>query len=314
MLKFLITPVEACQAWDSLPSDWRQEIDPTLTFGAVKEKSQLTQLLGKVDAAVLGLERIDGEVLCDTKQLKIISRFGVGYDSIHLEALRGKGIRLTNTPGAMTPGVVRQTIAFLLAGCHRLTLHDRRIKNGEWSRLPNAAPSETTLGLVGLGRIGREVARIAQFLGFRVAAYNRSPFDFPGIVRHTTLQALVEASAVISLHLPLNEETSGMISARNLPWFKERGFINTSRGGLVVERDLLQSLDRGEPAWYATDVFAQEPPTGVSLDLARHERVLATPHVAAMDRETAATMLYRAVGNALHSLKGHHEKVETYVL
>ena len=146
MVKILITPAEACQAWDQLKGEIVSSAQAVLTYGQIDDPKRLEELLAQVDGAILGLERVDHRTLASSS-VKVISRFGVGYDAIDLDVLRERGIRLTNTPGCQTSAVARQTIAFLLAITFNLSENARRLKRKEWMRISNRSCTETTLGI-----------------------------------------------------------------------------------------------------------------------------------------------------------------------
>jgi D-3-phosphoglycerate dehydrogenase len=285
-----------------------------LTYGQVQDPRKLADLLVRVDAAVLGVERVDAAVLDAAARLKIISRFGVGFDAIDLEALKRKGIRLAITRGCMGAAVARQTLAFLLSITFNLLDHNRRLKQGRWERFPNRSCSEMTLGVVGMGEVGGEVACLARALGYTVVAYSRSRSNVEGVSFAGSPRELILNSDVVSLHLRLTAETREMVSGEVLNWLTGKSLINTARGGLVSEIQVLEALNAGRLCYYATDVFESEPIQGISQELARHERVICTPHVAAMDPATAGRMLRRALENATNCLGGLHGEVNSYVL
>lgn len=312
-MEILITPQEACQLWPRLEKEW-PEVRVRLAHGEIHDSRKLGDLLAKVDAVILGIEKIDREVLKDARSLKIISRFGVGCDTIDPAALQERGIRLTNTPGAMALGVARHTLSLLLAMTANLKEHWKNLENNQWLRLDNAPFGEITLGVVGMGAIGKEVAKMALALGFTVLGWNRSDFLLGGVAKAASLEQLIDAADVVSLHLPLTPETHHLFQGKILDRLKGKSLINVSRGGLVDEADLLQRLENGELKHYAADVFEQEPLKEVSLQLARHPRVIATPHVAAKDQATAFVMLKQAMRNAVCALQGNHQEVKAYVV
>ena len=313
-MKILITPAEACVAWEDLAGEFASNVKIHLTHGQVDDSASLSKLLEENDGVILGLEPINGEVLGSSDTLKIVSRFGVGYDAVDLGALKERGIRLSNTPGCQYAAVARQTIAFLLAITFNLPEHGRRLKTGEWARSSNRSCEETVLGIAGMGGIGREVASLAVGLGFPVIGYNRSPFSIENVATAESIKDLVRRSDVVSIHLPLNSETRGLFSSEVLNWLEGKSLINTARGGIASEEDVLQALTRGTLQYYASDVFEVEPIGGISRELVEHPRVISTPHVAAMDPATARRMVRQAYNNIRHCLAGEHEMVNSYVL
>ena len=127
------------------------------------------------------------------------------------------------------------------------------------------------------------------------------------------MKDLIQRSDVVSIHVALNPKTRGLISGEVLGWLHGKSLINTARGGIVSEEEVLEALNDGGLQYYATDVFEVEPIGGISGELARHERVICTPHVAAMDAATARSMLRQAFNNVTYCLAGDHEKVKAYV-
>ena len=313
-MRLLITPPEACSLWEKVQNRVDSSIQTILTYGQIVNAQELGKLLMDVDAVILGIEKINDTVLNGAGSLKVISRFGVGCDAIDMEVLKKKRIRLTNTPGAMASGVARHTMAFILAICFHMKEHFENLQQGRWSRKPNHSCFGTRLGVVGMGSIGKEVAKLAFNFGFKVTGFNRSPFQAEGVERASSLKELIQKSDIISLHLPLTPETRGLVSKEVVEWLHGKYLINMSRGLVVEEEELLTSLNAGGLQCYATDVFTNEPIAGMSLALTRHPKVLATPHVAAMDPDTALKMLEQSLNNVLNCLKGEHQGVHAYVV
>lgn len=312
-LRLLITPPEASRAWAELELPRGSEIEALHTHGQVLDSERLGALLANVDAAILGVERVDWHVLARATALKAISRFGVGVDAIELEALRDRGIRLMNTPGCMTEAVARQALAFILAVSYRFHRHDRALKRGVWQRASNASVGETSVGVVGLGRVGREVVRLLRAIGFRIATFSASSC-LPDVPAVASLDELIRDSDIITLHLPMREDTRHVMGGERIAGLTGRSLVNTARGALVDEVALLAGLRAGQIECYATDVFEQEPVVGVSAELAAHDRVIATPHVGAMDAATARAMMARARDNVINCLAGRHANVDSYVV
>jgi glyoxylate reductase len=207
--------------------------------------------------------------------LRVIANYAVGYDNVDLDEARRRGIAVTTTPDVLTRATAEHTIALLLAVARRVAEGDRFLRRQEpwrWSPLfmLGTTLEGATLGIVGLGRIGGEVARLAEGLGMRVIHSGRS-----GGVALPEL--LAEADAV-SLHCPLTEETRHLIDARALAGMKPTAFlVNTARGAIVDERALAEALRSGRPAGAALDVFEEEP--RVLPELLELENVVLTPHL-----------------------------------
>lgn len=268
--------------------------------------TELVQWVGDVDAAILGLDVVNEEVLAAAPRLRVISRYGVGVDAVDLPAATRHGIVVTITPGANSVAVAELAIALLMALARSIPFHDRVAKLGKWSRVQGMELTGATLGLVGYGRIGREVAQRASALGMQVLAYDPMlpPDAFAGsAVQPAALETLLATSDAVSLHLPLTSETQNLIDAAALARMKRTAYlINTARGGLIDEQALYEALVKHEIAGAACDVFSKEPPDSgglVSLDT-----FIAAPHIGSATRQTAARMSLAAAENALLVLHG----------
>ena len=278
--------------------------------GSLPTREELLGLLAEAVGFIAGSEPITDEVLAAAPHLRAISRHGVGFDNIDLDAATARGILVSYTPDAMTDTVADLAMGMLLAVARRLPELDRAMKEGEWLRGPGADVGGRTLGVVGTGRIGMAVARRAKAFRMRLLGCDERPN--PLFVEelggdYVPLEELLELSDYVTLHAPVLPTTRKMIHAGTLAKMKPTAFlINTSRGPLIDEEALLAALDDGRVAGAALDVFDSEPPPpGSSGDrLARHPRVLATPHVAAFTPATAARMGKAAVANLLAMLEG----------
>jgi phosphoglycerate dehydrogenase-like enzyme len=296
-----------------LPAQLRDAVEVHRTDGRVDDPHKLAKMVADKDGVVLDLEPIQEGLLKSCPYLKVISRFGEGCDAIDLAAAKGLGVRVTRTHGVASSAVARHAFALILALLHRVTENDRNLKKDIWARIPNLSEETMVLGVAGYGKIGEELARLASAFGFKVAVYSTK-----GIAKeHRLVKSVAELARtadIISIHLALAPETKGVISREVLRQLKGKYLVNTARGAIVDEEALLASLERHELAGYATDVFAREPVSGVSKQIAAHPRVIASPHVAAFDKTTALKMTERALENAVWSLKGEEKKVNAYVV
>lgn len=308
-----MTPREAGESLAFLPAQLLNQAELMATGGRIVETGKLIRFLRGKDAVVLDLEPITREVLRRCPDLKVIARFGEGCDTIDLESAKSLGVRVANTKGVSSLAVARHALSFILALTHRITENNANLKKGLWNRQANLSESNTTLGILGFGKIGRIVADLARPLGFNILVYDccqiKSRYKYAG-----SLNGLIESSDIISIHLPLTSKTKNIISGKIIRKLKEKYLVNTARGGLVNEEELIKALGRGWIAGYATDVFLHEPISGVSRRLAKHPRVICSPHVAALDRITNIKVAERALENALYSLNNKHGKVISYVV
>lgn len=258
---------------------------------------ELLAVIGDYEAVVArSATKITAEAIEHGLRLKVIGRAGAGLDNIDVIAAQNREIKVVNCPDANTLAVAEHTMALLLALARGLPRADLSLKKGQWekSKFMGTGLAGKTLGIVGFGRIGREVAARAQAFGMKVIVNQRRPtpeLNLEAGVESVDLLELLKASDFVSLHVPSRAETKNLIGADQLAVMKSTAYlINTARGTAVDEAALLAALNEGRLAGAALDVFAEEPATNNVL--ARHERVIATPHIAASteDAQRAAAI------------------------
>lgn len=235
--------------------------------------------------------KVDRPLLDAAPSLRLVCEAATGVNNIDLDACAERGIPVRNVAGYSTDSVVQQTFMHMLSLLGDAPYFDAKVKSGEYSRSglftdvsrPFVEITGKTLGVIGMGTIGQQVARIATAFGMRVIYYSTSGTghckDYPSV----SLETLLKESDVVSVHAPLNARTSGLIGARELAWMKPSAFlINLGRGGIIDEADLVAAVDAGQIAGTATDVFTSEPiPLDHPFLHARHpERFRFTPHTA----------------------------------
>jgi phosphoglycerate dehydrogenase-like enzyme len=256
-------------------------------------EEELRDGLPIADALLAGGERISAELLDLAPKLRVIARTGVGYDAIDVAAASARRIPVVITPGTNQGSVAEMTFALLLALSRNVVQNDRLIHAGGWSRKLVAPLRAKTLGLVGLGRIGRAVATRAIAFEMEVIAFDPvadDAFDRQHGVKRVGLEELLAESDIVSLHLPLTAETRGLINRETLARMKPGSYlINTSRGGLVVESDLRDSLISGHLAGAGLDVLNSEPPEPGNPLLGLPNVVL-SPHLGGIDTKAMADM------------------------
>jgi D-3-phosphoglycerate dehydrogenase len=265
--------------------------------------AELAALIPAYDGVILGLDVCDAAVLARAERLKVISRNGVGVDRIDLAAASRRGVAVTITPGANRTGVAELAIGLMFALARQLPQVAQAAKRGLWRQLKGWELGGKTLGLIGYGAIGREVATRGAALGMRVLAYDPyQPGDVVGAER-CALPELLKASDIVSLHAPLTPETEGLIGPAALAQMKQGAvLINTARGGLVDEAALYQALTQGKLAGAAMDAFIDEPPT--ANPLLGLDTFIATPHIGAATHESSARANVMAAENLLAVLGG----------
>ena len=252
--------------------------------------SELLEVLPEYHALVVrSRTNVTQEVIGAGRQLKVIGRAGVGVDNIDLKAAASSGIMVVNSPMAATNAVAEHTLGLMLALARQIPQADASMKRQKWEKASflGGELCGKTLGLIGMGRIGTQVATLAKAFGMIVRAYDpfvsEAAIRDHGVIPDTFLQVLATADYV-SLHLPLSETTRGLIGADQFSIMKKGArLVCTARGGVVDETALRAALDTGDLAGAALDVFASEPPPPGSV--AEHPKMIATPHIGAQTVE-----------------------------
>lgn len=259
-----------------------------------RPRAELVLALAEADGLIVRSEtRVDRDLLAAGPKLTVVARAGVGVDAIDVDAATDAGIIVLNTPGANTIAATEQTFALLLSLVRKTPAAVQSLREGIWDRKPFIGTElfGKTLGIVGLGRIGGNVATRARAFGMHVITFDpyisaarAEAFD----ARLVDLETLLRSADLVTLHVPLTNHTLGMIDAAKLALLAPHAMIvNCARGGVIVEADLLAALDAGVLAGAAIDVVAHEPPPsgGTGAQLHRHPKVFATPHLGGSTHE-----------------------------
>jgi D-3-phosphoglycerate dehydrogenase / 2-oxoglutarate reductase len=255
-------------------------------------ESELLEILPGIDAVVAGSEPYTAKVLNANPALRVIARVGVGYDAVDVAAATQRGIAVTIAPGTNQDAVAEHTFCLMLALVKDLIAQHAGVKAGGWPRGVNLPLRGQTLGIAGLGRIGKSVARRGEAFGMRLLAYE--PFPDAGFaakhnVTFVPFEQLLAESDFLSLHLPYTPESKHVINKKTLAVMKPTAFlINTARGGLVCEADLLEALRAKRLAGAGLDVFEEEPPG--RNPLFELPNVVLTPHAAGGDTRSLRDM------------------------
>ncbi len=269
----------------------------------------LLETISGYDALVVrGRTQVTGRVLQAGTRLAVVGRAGVGVDNIDLDAARERGVVVVNAPTATTVAVAEHTLALMLALARALPGADASMKAGQWAKksLAGVELSGKTLGLIGMGRIGSEVARRSAAFGMHIMGHD--PLIEPEAIRKggaepVSLGDLFARSDFISLHIPLAPATRHLIDSQALAGMR-RGvrLVCAARGGVIDEAALLEALDSGQVAGAALDVFEQEPPGQNAL--VSHPRVVATPHIGGQTREAQQRAAQDIATEVLSALAG----------
>lgn len=294
-------------SWDALKGLAPCEIHP---------RTDPRDMLARAAGAELVLTNkvvLDRAAIAALPKLRYIGVLATGYNVVDVAAARERGIVVTNVPEYSTRSVAQMVFALLLELCHHAGAHSGAVRAGRWTSSPDFAFWDfplveldgRTLGIVGLGRIGRAVAALGQAFGMKVLAYQHRPKDVPaGVAVTSSLDALFRESDVVTLHCPLTAETKGLVNAARLALMKRTAFlINTGRGPLVEEQDLADALNAGRIAGAGLDVLSQEPPPA-SNPLLQAKNCLVTPHIAWATHAARSRLMTTVVENVRAFLAG----------
>jgi len=270
---------------------------------------EVRRLLPGMDGYIAGLDAIDAAALEAADRLKVIARYGVGFDNVDLDAAREKGIVVTNTPGANSVSVAELALALMLALARQIPEAVEAVHQGKWPRYSGISLEGKTVGILGLGAIGKQLARRLSGFDCRILAFDTFPdtvFAEENKVELTYLDAVIEQADFLSLHVPLLAETRCIVNDAFLSKMKKGSvLINTSRGEVIDEDALLRALQSGQLKGAGLDAFAVEPPEPENPLLALPQ-VIATPHLGAQTDGATSNMGWLAMRDCLAVL--HNEK------
>ncbi|GHB54208.1 D-2-hydroxyacid dehydrogenase [Persicitalea jodogahamensis] len=260
---------------------------------------------------------LSADILAQLPKLRYIGVTATGYNNVDLAAARKQGIVVTNVAGYSTSAVAQHTFSLLLGLTNHTELHSQSVRAGDWTnaadwcywKTPLVEIAGKTIGLIGLGDIGTQVARIALAFGMRVLAHRKSKASAGVGIELVELDELFRESDVVSLHCPLTDDTSGIINAGSLAKMKPSAYlINTGRGGLINEQDLADALNADRIAGAAVDVLSTEPPKADN-PLLTAKNCLITPHVAWAFFESRQRLMQMVADNIIAFQKGQPTNV-----
>jgi D-3-phosphoglycerate dehydrogenase len=312
-MKLLITATsftaESSSPAARLLREFSRENSAELVFnplGRPLTEDELIPLLKDCDGYIAGLDFVTKRAIDSCGPLKVISRYGAGVDRVDLEAAKAKGIPVCNTPGANAQAVADLAFGLALCAARKIPMLDRKTREGQWVRSNGIELFGKTMGILGLGAVGKAVARRAKGFSMKILAYdpfiNTQYAEEQGIVV-ADFDSLIKESDVISLHLPLNEQTRHIINAGVMDRMKRNVIlINTARGGLLDEEAAGRLLRSGHIGGLGLDAYEEEPPG--RFPLAELENVVLTPHTASHTVEATAHMAAMSVENLIDVLSG----------
>ncbi|SOD40629.1 phosphoglycerate dehydrogenase [Nitrosovibrio sp. Nv4] len=271
------------------------------SYGRKITEDEAIALLGN-DAVgmIAGIEPLTERVFASARNLKVISRCGSGLDSVDLAAAKRHGITVLNTPEAPAQAVAELTLALILTILRRICETDKLVRAGQWPRTQGRLLAAQRVGIIGLGRVGRRVARVCQAFGADVVAHDSYVTNSPDGVELIPLEKLLAEADIITLHVTYDADTHHLLNEGAFTRMKRGAIvINTARGGLIDETALADALNSGQLGAAALDVFEQEPYHGPLL---KCENAILTSHVGSLARESRQRMEIEAAENLLQGL------------
>ena len=262
-------------------------------------ESELVDFLIGAEAAIIGRDPVTQSALDALPELKIISKYGVGLDNIDLDAIRKKGIELAVAMGTNKRSVAELTLSFMIGLCHNIFISAERMKQGKWIRDGGHNLSRKTIGIIGCGNVGKEVVKLLKPFDCEILINDIEDMDSyckKHGVKKSSFKFLIQASDIVSMHVPLTNLTRNMIDENVLLAMKTNAFlINTSRGPVVNQSDLHRALISGEILGAALDVFCSEPPS--DMEFLRLPNLMVTPHIGGNSVEAVEAMGKGAIDN-----------------
>lgn len=308
-MKVLVTPTSLQPGKNEEALNTLKGFTEDLVFnstGRPLTEDELIPLLADCEGYIAGLDEITAKVLAACPNLKVISRYGAGYDRVDIQAAKEHGVTVTNTPGVNAQAVGELAFGLILSVARNIPYLNEQTRKGEWVRSTGMELKGKTLGIMGLGAIGKVVARCAQGFGMQVAAYDpfiNEAYCQENNIRNSSFDEVVEMSDVISLHLPLNDQTRHLIGRDAIARMKDGTIIvNASRGGIIDEDAAYDALKSGRLAGLGLDAFEVEPPKDSRLF--EFPTVIATPHTGAHTKEATINMANASVKNLIDVLSG----------
>lgn len=275
-------------------------------FGTKLKESELFEIISDFDVIIAGTEPITDKIMSKGKKLKMISRVGIGLDSVDLQAAERRGINVSYTPNAPAPAVAELTIGMMLSLLRSVNICNTQMHAGRWHRYFGRRLSECTVGIIGAGRIGKRVIQhLAGFHPKKILVNDlriEHEFDKNLFIEWCDKDKIYRNADIITIHIPLSIHTKNLIQREQLDLMKDDAIIiNTSRGGIINEDDLYEIMKSGKLCGAALDVFNIEPYSG---KLNQIERCLLTAHMGSMSVDCRARMEIESTEEAIRFIKG----------
>lgn len=295
--------------------DCLKDFGEVIQHGLLKYE-EVAEAIDDADMVIVNKTVMDAGSLRLAKKLKYIGLFATGYNNIDIDYCRAHGITVCNAGSYSTDAVAQQTFALILEHFNNTAKYNDYVQDGKWKRSPTFSPfiyplnelSGKVIGIVGLGAIGQKVAKIAQAFGMKTIAYNRSPRNVDG-VRQVDFDTLLKESDIVTVHCPLNKDSERMFNKETFAKMKQTAlFVNTARGGVVVESDLRDALENGVIGGACIDVLTVEPMIEDCM-LMGAKNCIITPHIAWAPLETRQRLMGIVCDNIRGFLSGEPQNV-----
>ncbi len=308
-MKVLITP-RSFASTSKKPVEILHEQGYKLTFNHMERpftKEEMLEIIPEMDGVIIGIDPCDEDIIKTARKLKVISKYGTGVDNVDLKVAAREGIVVTNTPEANVEAVADLAFGLLLALARRIPETDRETKAGNWKKIIGVSVWRKTLGIIGLGKIGRHVVKRARGFEMKILGYDiyyDEEYSRNYGVEYVGLEELLVKSDYISIHTPLNKATYNLIGNKELDIIKNTAYlVNTSRGGIVDEEALYVALRDNKLKGAALDAFLEEPL--VDSPLKELDNIILTSHMGAYTEEAIENMGIIAAHNLIEVLKGN---------
>jgi D-3-phosphoglycerate dehydrogenase len=301
MINILVTPQGYELLGDELLELYNDGYDIEFVGGQIAEKEELISKLKNVDGCIIGAEMVDKEVFDNCPNLKILSRFGVGYNSIDVDEAKKHNVRVAIVSNVNSMSVARHCLSLMLSLTNNILIQKKAFKNNEWLRSYNLSPQNKTVGIIGCGAIGMEFARLCTNLGYKIIYY----------LRNDSIHDLIKQSDIVSLHLKSTKETEGIIDKDCIDLLEGKYFLNTARADLVDEKYLYDKISTMKGI--GLDVYSGEPDVSIPDEVRNADNVVLTCHTACYDEESVREVGVQAINNIKYFFNEELDKVNKFV-
>ena len=313
MIKILITPQGFELFKSNLYDLFGDDYDIEFTDGIISDKKELISKLKNVDGCIIGSEKIDEEIFNSCPNLKILSRFGIGYNSIDIKQANLHNVMVTIVPDMNPLAVSRHCLSLLLSLTNNIIIQNNYTKKGKWIRHYNLSPEENKVGLIGLGPIGMEFGKLCKNIGYDVNYYSRSDKNILEFNYIDSIDKLIKCSNIISLHIKSTPKTKNIVNKDRIDMMDGKYFLNTARGDLVDEGYLYESLSSKKLLGAGLDVFKSEPSSDISQKIQKLNNVISTCHTSCYDSFSVKNTGLKSIENIKSFFEGNFKNINKII-